>query len=129
MADRVRVEPAHRQVENDGEAAAESALPGGGTDAGLADAEKLTPVEIPADLLVCGVTAVNNHRVGLVSLLAAGTRLRPTAEAVRLVARAEGAVGVALGQVPAVQRAGILIEPVDVLQDVDLAMCRPRAGP
>ena len=95
MADRVRVRPAHRQVEDDGEAVAESALPCGGTDAGLADAEKLVPVEIPAELLVCGVAAVNDHRVGVVPLLAAGAGLRSAAQAVRLVAWAERAVGVA----------------------------------
>src|ERR1022692_3738012 len=87
------------------------------------------PVEIPANLLVGGMTAVDDHAVGVETPLAAGACPRPASQAVGFMAGSEGAVVIALREIPAVQGAGVLVEAVDVFHDVDFPIHRPGLRP
>ena len=72
-------------------------------DLRLVDAEELAPVEVPADLLGGGVTPVDDHAVGVETLLAAGAGPGSAAQPVVFMTRPEGPVGITLRQVPAMQ--------------------------
>ncbi len=116
---------ADRDVEQDREAVVDGCGPGRLPDPGLAHAVELVSVQVPADLLVAGVAPVDDHRVGVEALPAPGAVPQPAAQAALLVARPGRPVGIALGEVPAVQGARGLAQSVDVLHDVDLAGRRP----
>ena len=88
-------------------------LPGSGADLCLGDGVVGPAVKVPGDRLVAGPGPVDDDRVGVVPGLAARARLQAAGQAVGLAARAAG-VGAA------VQRARVLGQRVDVLQDVDL---------
>ena len=78
MAVDVGVAAADRDVEDDVEPVIDALGPPGRPDPALADAEVLLAVVVPADLLVRGVPAVDDRRVGLVaSQVGHGRRLLP----------------------------------------------------
>src|SRR6201996_7414977 len=120
-ADAVRETAAHGQVEDDRQVVVERRLPGRGADLALAGLEVLVAVEVEGDRLVGGVGAVLDHRVGVITGLAAGAGPQAAADAVWLVARTAGVDA-------AVHGAGHLGQGIDVLHDVDLAVFRPLPG-
>src|ERR1700733_14863955 len=91
--------------------------------------EELAPVEVPADLLIAGVPPVDDDAVAVIAGLAPRAREHPAGSAIVLMAGPEGSVRVDLAEISAVQGAGMLAQPVDILQDVYLAVRGPRALP
>src|ERR1035438_9693264 len=124
----VRVFAADGEVQDDREAVVHGPRPRLGADLALVHGEEQAPVEIPADLLVRDVAPVDDDGVGVIAALASGARPQAAAQAGVFVARPGGAVGVADGEVSAVQGGGMLAARVDVFHDVDLAGARPGAG-
>src|ERR1700761_5843752 len=117
-ADAVRVAAAHGQVEDDRHVVVERRLPGRGADLALAGLEVLVAVEVEGDRLVGGVGAVLDHRVGVITGLAAGAGPEAAADAAGLVTRTTRVDAT-------VHRAGHFGQGVDVFHDVDLAVFRP----
>src|SRR5450759_3156218 len=104
----VRIRPSDREVKNDREPVVDGIGPCGDVNLVLAHLEELLAVEIPGDLLVASLPAVDHGTVGVVAGLASNAGQQAARQAGELVAGAEATVGIGNGEVPAVECACIL---------------------
>src|ERR1700722_2372862 len=99
--------------------------PGSGSNLSLSHLKELVAVQEPGDPPVGWIPPIHDHAVDVEARQATPAGLHPAGNTGVLVTRPEGSVGVARGQVAAVEGGGVVAQPVDIFHDVDLAVLRP----